>query len=82
MNDNFQALAEKWPSSVVARKAIPRFSGGAISSKLMANEDCNGTGVQGRFSICNRVVYPLAGPDGLVQWLRNRSIKSAPAASK
>jgi len=37
---NIEAMATRWPSPVVARKAIKEFSGGILSQKTLANEDC------------------------------------------
>jgi hypothetical protein len=68
-----EAMATEWPSSVVARKAIKDFSGGILSPKTMANEDCNGTGPEGRFLLMNQTVYPIKS---LVTWLKSRSATS------
>lgn len=68
-----ESMAEKWPSDVVARKAIAKFSGGTLSPKTMANEDCNGTGPDGRFLLANQIVYPV---ESLTAWLKVRSARS------
>jgi hypothetical protein len=65
----FEQMAERWPSPVVARKRISDFSGGVLSKKSMANEDSRGTGPEGRFLLCNQVVYPV---ESLVEWLKTR----------
>jgi hypothetical protein len=70
---SIEAMAARWPSPVVARKAIKEFSGGILSAKTMANEDCNGTGPQGRFLMMNQTCYPV---ESLVAWLKSRSAKS------
>jgi len=68
-----EKMADRWPTPVVARKAIREFSGGVLSPKTMANEDCNGTGPEGRFLLMNQVCYPVAN---LIEWLKSRSSKS------
>ncbi len=70
MGDIWQAMAARWPSAIVSRGEIGRFTGGAVSSKSLANEDCNETGPQGRFCIGRRVCYPV---DSLIQWLKSRA---------
>lgn len=70
---SIEAMAARWPSPVVARKAIKEFSGGILSQKTLANEDCNGTGPEGRFLLMNQTVYPV---ENLIAWLKSRSAKS------
>jgi hypothetical protein len=70
MSDIFQAMGEKWPSAVVARQEVGRFSGGAVSPKHLANLDCQGEGPKGRFRLGRSVVYPV---ECLVDWLRRRA---------
>ena len=69
--DIFNKIAEKWPSSVVARVEIERFTGGLISSKYLANLDSLGQGPK-RITCGRKVAYPV---DDFVQWLRKRSNK-------
>lgn len=68
-----EAMAARWPSNLVARKAIKEFSGGILSPKTMANEDCNGTGPEGRFLLMNQIVYPVKN---LIPWLKARTASS------
>jgi len=69
--DIFQEMAERWPSAVVARTEIDKFSGGLMSSKYVANLDSQGRGPVR--VVCGRKVgYPVRD---LVQWLRERSSK-------
>ena len=70
---SIEAMATRWPSPVVARKSIKEFSGGILSQKTLANEDCNGTGPEGRFLLMNQTVYPV---ENLIVWLKSRSAKS------
>ena len=69
--DIFQEMAERWPSAVVARTEIDRFSGGLMSSKYIANLDSQGTG-PARLLCGRKVGYPV---QDLVAWLRDRSNK-------
>lgn len=66
----WQDMAERWPSSGVARTEVERFSGGAIKEKYLANLDSQGQGPTGRIRVGRKIVYPVAS---LVQWLENRS---------
>jgi len=68
-----ESMAERWPSPVVARKAIGQFSGGILSAKTLANEDCSGTGPDGKFLLMNQVCYPV---ENLVAWLKSRAANS------
>ncbi|MBN2134980.1 MAG: hypothetical protein JW737_04570 [Acidobacteria bacterium] len=65
-------LKKNWPSAIVAREEISKFTGGAISERTMANLDCLGTGVPDRFRISRKVVYRV---DSLIAWLESRSSK-------
>lgn len=67
---DFSEMIDKWPSVVVARKDIGKFTGGLISPGTMANLDCQGKGPKGRFRIgANSVAYPVKE---LVEWLNDR----------
>ncbi len=70
---SIEAMAARWPSPVVARKAIKEFSGGILSAKTMANMDSLGTGPDGRFLLMNQTCYPV---ENLVAWLKSKSANS------
>lgn len=70
MKDIFSELAEKWPSTFVARKDFGTFSGGAIAPKQMANLDSMGQGPVERLLIGSHVCYPV---QAAVDFLRSRS---------
>lgn len=65
----FDELRKKWSSTIVARSAIGRFTGGLYSPKYMANQDSLGEGVPGRFRCGRQIVYPV---DSLLKWLEDR----------
>jgi hypothetical protein len=67
---DLKRLAEKWPSTLVARTEVGNFSGGLLNEKSMANHDSAGTGVKGRIRIGRKICYPV---DSLVAWLESRS---------
>ncbi|NQT55745.1 MAG: hypothetical protein HQ551_05920 [Desulfobacteraceae bacterium] len=69
--DIFQEMANKWPSAVVARTEMEKFSGGIMSGKYLANLDSQGAGPE-RITCGRKVAYPI---DSLVAWLRDRSVK-------
>jgi len=69
MTDIFDSMAERWPSAVVARTEIEKFSGGLMSGKYMANLDSQKAG-PARVTVGRKVAYPVRE---LVAWLRSRS---------
>jgi hypothetical protein len=66
---HFDELAQRWPSTIVARNEVGKFTGGAINPGTMANYDCVGTGPEGRFKLNGRVVYPVRA---FIEWLKKR----------
>lgn len=58
--------AERWPTSVVARRKILEFSGGLIAPGTAANHDSAGTGIPGAFRVGRQVVYPV---QATIEWL-------------
>ena len=69
-NDFFEKLADSWPSEIVARKEVGKFTGGLIGPKTMANLDCRGDGPQGKITFGRNVGYQKSL---FVQWLRGRA---------
>jgi len=67
----FQGMADRWPSSVVARTEIERFTGGIIREKYIANLDSQGRGPAGRVRVGRKIAYPVAE---VVKWLEGRSV--------
>lgn len=41
---DWKALANKWPSTVLARSKVPEFTGGLLSARPLANLDTMGEG--------------------------------------
>lgn len=66
----FRDMAEKWPSTWVARTEVENFTGGLLSEKYLGNLDSAGKGPAGRVRCGRKVVYPVAE---LVAWLESRS---------
>ena len=54
-----QKLAERWPSSVVARTEIEKFSGGLMKERYLANLDSKGLGPENRFRCGRKIAYPV-----------------------
>ena len=67
---DFELMENEWPSKLVARSEIARFTGGAFKSGTLANLDSKGEGPSGRFRLGKKIVYPKTE---LVQWLKGRS---------
>jgi hypothetical protein len=70
MNKIFQEMADRWPSSIVARTEIGKFTGGMIREKYLANLDSLGKGPAGRIRCGRKVAYPV---NEFVKWLEARS---------
>ncbi len=66
----FKLMAEKWPSPIVARSAIEKFSGGLFTTKSLANYDYWGTGPAGRFRVGRKIAYRVTD---LVEWMERRT---------
>ena len=64
-------LRAKWPSTIVVRRRVDEFSGGAISAKYLANLDSQGKGPR-RFRVGRQVCYRTSD---LVEWLEGRTEK-------
>lgn len=68
---DFQELARKWPSPVIARdqRMLDRFSGGLLNARTLANLDSLGKGPSGKIRVGKKVAYPVAD---LVAWMEKR----------
>ena len=62
-------LADKWPSTCVARSEIFEFSGGLLAPGTAANNDSAGVGISGAFRVSRKIAYPV---DSVVDWLISR----------
>ena len=70
MNPVIKAMVDRWPSSLVARAEVKKFSGGVISGRYLANLDSAGEGPPGAFRVGGKVAYPA---DRLAEWLESRA---------
>ena len=66
----FQAMAEAWPSPVVARNQVDKLTGGLINPNYLANLDSKGLGPAGRFKCGGKIGYPV---DSFIEWLLERT---------
>jgi len=67
----FEEMADKWPSSVVARAELAKFTGGILHPRSQANLDSLGQGCE-MVKIGRIVAYPVKS---LVEWLIERAEK-------
>ena len=67
--DLFKKMAKKWPSEILARQSVAKFTGGLISARYMANLDSQGKGPNGKMTIGRKVVYPV---NEFLKWLQSR----------
>lgn len=75
LNDHFNLLKKSWPSALVARSEVSRFSGGIISARYLANLDCRGLGPKDRLRVGRKVVYPI---NSLIKFLQEKATKLGP----
>lgn len=68
---DLNALVEAWPSPIVSRSEVGKFSGGVLNPRTMANLDSLGKG-PGKIMIGNRVCYST---HALVVWMTKRQEK-------
>lgn len=66
----FQKMADRWPSPIVARTEVSKFTGGIVTEKYIANLDSLGKGPANRFRLGRKVAYPV---HDFVEWLQSRS---------
>lgn len=69
MKDIYEQMAARWPSAIVARKEIGKFSGGLLNPRTQANLDSKGEGPTKIKMGSRAVFYPVSD---LVAWLRAR----------
>lgn len=67
---DFSFLADNWPSPIVARKEVGRFTGGVVHPKTLSNLDSQGMGPNSRFRMGHNVFYTVAE---FIRWLEKRS---------
>jgi len=70
MQVDFKNLADKWPSSIVARSKVGSFSGGVLNSKYLANLDSLGKGPKGRIRVGRQIVYSV---EALIEFMEKRA---------
>lgn len=75
LNEEFALLKKNWPSTLVARSEVSRFSGGILSARYLANLDSRGIGIAERIRIGRKIAYPI---DSLVRFLQEKATKLGP----
>lgn len=65
---NLSHLADKWPSSIIARRKVGEFTGGIMSEKYQANLDSLGIGPPS-VTIGRQRAYPVST---YITWLESR----------
>lgn len=66
----FRQMANKWPSTIVSRDQVPKFTGGLLSARYMANLDSKGLGPARIIKVGRKAGYTV---DDLVCWLEDRA---------
>jgi hypothetical protein len=67
---NLAFMKDKWPSEIVAREEVGRFTGGVMTPKTQANLDSVGEGPTEVIRIGRKVAYPLTS---YIKWLESRA---------
>lgn len=67
---NFSKMAERWPSEIIARNEVGKFTGGLISGRTMANLDSKNEGIEDRFYMGNKTGYFVKS---FINWLEKRA---------
>jgi hypothetical protein len=63
-----QKIDEAWPSPIVLRRDIAKFSCGLVTTKAIATFDCEGRGIR-HMKINGKVAYDK---QNVIQWLATR----------
>lgn len=69
MKDIFDTMADRWPSAIVSRQQLEKFTGGAMKARHQANIDSAGDGPPS-IRIGRIVAYPV---QAYIGWLRSRA---------
>lgn len=70
MKFDFSKLAEKWPSPIVYRGQVERFTGGFITPRYLSNLDSQGKGPKNRIRIGWKVGYDV---QEFIKWLESKA---------
>ena len=79
MTTVFRRMAERWPSTMVAREKIGSFTGGVITPGHMANLDSRGEGPPRIIRIGRKAAYDV---EDLICWLEDRAQEEIPKRPK
>lgn len=66
---DFSGMADRWPSTMVAREKVEDFTGGIMNRRYLANLDAKGEGPP-RVRIGRKIAYPVID---FVAWLEARA---------
>lgn len=62
-------LCEAWPSPIVARNQLTKFTGGLVTGASMAVFDSQGKGIEERITVNRKTCYRT---EDVVDWLKSR----------
>jgi hypothetical protein len=63
-------LQKSWPSPIIARSEIGKWSGGLLNPRTVRNLDCSGDGPRNRLRVGRKTAYRVVD---LIDWLRSRA---------
>jgi hypothetical protein len=70
LKESFEDLARSWPSAMVARTQLSKFSGGLLNPRTLSTLDCRGKGPF-KIKVGRLVMYPKRD---LINWLIQRTL--------
>ena len=73
--DIYEEMKKRWPSNVVVRADVGRFTGGILAPGTTANIDSSGKGIPGAMRVGKKTVYPV---DGVIEYLKSKTRTVAP----
>ena len=66
----FRQMAERWPSTVLSRDQVDKFTGGLLSPRYLANLDSKGLGPARIIKVGRKAGYVVSD---FVEWLEDRA---------
>jgi hypothetical protein len=73
--DIYKEMKKRWPSNVVVRADVGRFTGGILSPGSAKNIDSYGKGIPGAMRVGKKIVYSV---DGVIEYLKSQTRTVAP----
>ena len=66
----FKEMADRWPSTILSRDQVSKFTGGLLSARYLANLDSKGLGPARIIKVGRKAGYIVTD---FVEWLEDRA---------